>query len=396
MAWRYLCGARGFASIVAWFSFIGISLGVATLIIVMSVMNGFRHELFDALVGVRGHLSLSKSTPFQSEEAQEVTNKLRANKCIRGAIPLLEGQAVIFSGSQARGVQIQGLSPSDLQYRPRMELQSGQDLDEGVWVGKQLAHFANLQPGGIVTLMQPMGRITPFGRVPEQVSFKVDGIFSTGMYDFDKNIIVMPLKKAQSFFHLGDVISQVEIHVNSNVDPITIVNEWSSEADYRILDWKHADAAIFNAVEVERSVMTVILALIILIASFNIISSLVMLVQQKTRDIAVMRSMGAHRWEIGRLFLITGSGIGILGTFLGLALGLSFSMHIDGIRLWLEQLTNVPLFQAEIYFLSKLPCKVVLSEVFCIAGFSIIISVCAALYPSWKSTRMEPLDALRY
>lgn len=396
MAWKYMRGPKGFASVVAWFSFLGIALGVATLIIVMSVMNGFRYELWGALVGVRGHLCVDKAQAFYLNEAQGITQKLFQDPRVEGALPILERQAVLMTSGQARGIQLHGVLPEDLKHRPRMELKEGCVFKEGIWIGNQLAHLVGIKVGDMITLMQPLGRVTPFGRIPEQTRVMVQGIFSTGMYEFDKNIVLMGLSYAQKFFHESDCISHVEVHLKKDVNPSVVAQNWPSNSPYRMMDWKHADSAIFHAVEVERHVMFVILTLIILIASFNIVSSLVMLVQQKTRDIAIMRTMGVHRATIGRVFLITGSSIGILGTAMGVALGLGFATHVEGIRRWLESLTGASLFQAEIYFLSRLPCQVNPNEVVGIVVLALCVTVLAALYPAWQATRMEPVDALRY
>lgn len=396
MAWKYMRGPKGFASVVAWFSFLGIALGVATLIIVMSVMNGFRQELWGVLVGVRGHVFVDKAPFFPLDEALQVTQNIREDGRCESALPLLDRQAILMTSGQARGVQLHGIRPEDLPQRPRMELKEGRVFDHGVWIGNQLSYLLGAKVGDTITLMQPLGRVTPFGRVPEQIRVMVQGIFSTGMYEFDKNIVLMGLSEAQQFFHENNKVSHVEVHLKRNVDPSLVVSDWPSNSPYRMMDWKHADSAIFNAVEVERHVMFVILTLIILIASFNIISSLVMLVQQKTRDIAIMRTMGVHRAAIGRVFLITGSSIGILGTALGVAMGLGFATHVEGIRRWLESLTGTSLFQAEIYFLSRLPCQVNMNEVVGIVVLALCVTVLAALYPAWQATRMEPVDALRY
>lgn len=396
MAWKYVRGSRGFASVVAWFSLIGIALGVATLIIVMSVMNGFRHELWGVLVGVRGHMYVDKPSTFLLPEADTVVRELIKNPLVEGAFPVLERQAVLMMNSQARGVQVHGVRSDDLKFRPGLKLKEGGNLTDGVWIGHQLAFMLNLHVGDSLTLMQPMGRMTPFGRVPEQTHTVVQGIFSTGMYEFDKNMIVMNLPQAQNFFYVADQISQVEVHLKPQAYPDQITRSWPQNSPYRMLDWKHADSAIFHAVEVERHVMFVILTLIILIASFNIVSSLVMLVQQKTRGIAILRTMGVHQGTIGHIFLLAGSSIGLVGTGLGVSLGLGFATHIEGIQRWLESLTGTSLFQAEIYFLSRLPCQVNPNEVVGIVILALAVTVLAALYPAWQATRMEPVDALRY
>lgn len=396
MAWKYVRGSRGFASVVAWFSLIGIALGVATLIIVMSVMNGFRHELWGVLVGVRGHLCVDKQPVFRIQEAEDAMQQLGKDPRVEGSLPVLERQAVLMMSSQARGVQIHGIRSDDMRLRPHMQLKEGKPLSEGVWVGNQLAYLLNIHVGDTLTLMQPMGRVTPFGRIPEQMHTVVQGIFSTGMYEFDKNIVLISLPQAQSFFHAPEHVSQVEVHLKPGVDPAAVARDWPASSPYRMMDWKHADSAIFHAVEVERHVMFVILTLIILIASFNIVSSLVMLVQQKTRGIAILRTMGVHQGTIGCIFLMAGSSIGVVGTSLGVAMGLGFATHVEGIRRWLESLTGASLFQAEIYFLSRLPCQVNYGEVAGIVVLALVVTVLAAMYPAWQATRMEPVDALRY
>lgn len=407
IAYRYLRSPRqeGFISVIAGFSFIGIALGVATLIIVMSVMNGFKEELFNRIAGMRGHLLVQGvSTPIKDYD--QVVHIIRQIPGIERCYPLIERQAILMHKSQARGVMIQALSEADLQQKKTISenIKYGALKDfkeDAVLVGVRLAEQLHLKVGDRLLIMIPEGAATAFGTLPKQKSLRVQGIFEVGMHDYDKNIMFMPLSTAQQLFKLNDQISQIEIFISHpEIAPylartLNQVLDQNCPGELNAVDWQHSDSQIFHAVQVERNVMFIILTLIIIIAAFNIISSLIMLVKDKTRDIAILRTMGASRGSLLGIFLLTGSTIGTVGTLVGIILGLSFSLNIEKIRQFLQSLIGTDLFSAEIYFLSQLPAKVNFTEVFLIVGMALLLSFLATLYPAWRAAKLDPVEALR-
>jgi lipoprotein-releasing system permease protein len=404
VAFRYLRSPRqeGFISVIAWFSFLGIALGVATLIIVMSVMNGFRTELLKTMVGMRGHI-LINGTYKNIEGDNTAIGTVKAHPMVESAFPMLERQAVLNMRSQARGVIIHGIDPIDLASRTSIRdgMHAG-DLnnfkDEHILIGKRLSELMHITVGDKIMLLSPEGNNTAFGTLPRQKAFTVAGIFEIGMNEFDKNIIFMPLSAAQSFFKEHNHITHIEVFAKKPELTNQIVKDLQQKlgAQVNVLDWQHSNAGIFHAVQVERNVMFLILTLIILIASFNIISSLIMLVKDKTRDIAIMRTMGASRQSMMSIFMITGASIGTIGTLLGVALGLSFALNIESIRQWLQGFTGTDLFSAEIYFLTRLPAQVDFGEVTLVAAMALGLSFLATIYPAWRAARLDPVEALRF
>ena len=402
IAFRYIRSNKGFTSVVTWFSFIGIALGVATLIIVTSVMNGFREDLLSRIVGMKGHIIVTSAIKSNVSDYELLEDKIKVFKNIRYVIPTIEKQVVLLSSGSARGVMIQGLRKDDLKDKEiiskNLITSSEHDFSgNSVYIGKRLSEILRLQIGNSVSLMIPGGTITPFGNFPKQENFKVAGIFEAGMIDYDKNILIMPLDTAQSFFNMKNSVSQMEIFVN-NIEETSLISDQISNIcgeDFRILDWQHSDANIFHAVKVEKNVMTLILSIIVLVAMFNIISGLTMLTNSKTRDIAILRTVGASRKSILKIFFYIGSFIGTVGTFTGLLLGLLVSLNIDSIKRFLENFSNAPLFSEEIYFLSKIPSKTDFFEVFCILGVSLVLCFLATLYPAKKAAKLDPVEALR-
>ncbi len=408
VAYRYLRSPRqeGFISVIAGFSFVGIALGVATLIIVMSVMNGFRQELFGKIVGMRGHLMIQgQKAPLK--DAGTIVEFIKPIPGVDTAYPLIERQAILLFHSQARGIVVQGITATDLQQKNLISqnIKHG-DLttfqEDAALIGQRLAEQWHLKVGDCVVMMVPEGTATAFGTLPRQKSFHVQGIFEVGMHDYDKNIIFIPLETAQQLFKLPNQVSQIEIFVSHPETSLHLARmmqkvfeeKWPEQL--KTLDWQHSDAQIFHAVQVERNVMFLILTLIIVIAAFNIISSLIMLVKDKTRDIAILRTLGASRGALLRIFLLTGSTIGCMGTLTGVILGLSFSLNIEKIRHFLQGFLGTDLFNAEIYFLSQLPAKVDPKEVILIIFMALGLSFLATLYPSWRAARLDPVEALRF
>ena len=407
VAIRYLRSRRkeGFVSVIAGFSLTGIALGVATLIIVMSVMNGFRAELLGRILGLNGHINVSSA--FDKGVANYISfgDKISELGGVVKVTPLVEGQAMASVRGEARGAVVRGIEPRDLmQHNILAEnikkgsltmFRGGRDA----LVGARFASLYGLEPGDQFSLVAPGGRSTVFGTVPRTKRFRVRAIFEIGMYEYDSSFIYIPLRTSRELFNYkpGE-ISSLEVMLNEPERISVLQKEIQSltKTPLRILDWQVANASFFNALKVERNVMFLILTLIILVASFNIISGLIMLVKDKGRDIAILRTMGVSRGSIGRIFLLSGMSVGVLGTLSGLVLGLAFSLNIETIRKWIEGLSGTELFSAEIYFLSKLPAEVNPTEVVLVATVTLGISFIASFYPAWRAARLSPVEALRY
>lgn len=405
IAGRYLRSRKssGFAYVVTCFSFIGIALGVATLIIVTSVMNGFREELLDKIVGMKGHIIISPIEEKGILNYEKLSDFVKSiDKNIIKVIPQIEQQVVLIANGNARGVLVQGLTKTCLKQKNlifnNIKYGSLENFsNQNVFIGKRLAESLNVKIGESIKLLIPDGLITPFGKLPKEENFYVSGIFEVGMNEYDKNIILMPLQNAQEFFNLENKVSQIELFL-SNVDYSQKISKKLSmrlRDRLRILDWQHSDASIFHAVTVEKNVMTLILSIIVLVAIFNIISGLTMLTNSKTKDIAILRTMGLTKRSISKIFFMIGSAIGILGTTTGVFLGLVVSLNIDRIKQFLERFSDSKLFNEEIYFLSQIPSKIDWTEVLYIVLFSITFCLLATIYPAKKASKMDPVTALK-
>ncbi len=403
VAMRYLRARRqeGFISVIALFSLLGIMLGVATLIIVMSVMNGFRAELFTRVLGLNGHMNVFSTYGGPLPNYEDLLQQVRAVKGVARATPSLEGQALITGRGGPRGVMIRGITPEDIRTKPILSdhVARGSLGDFGenrIALGARLAFSLGVNVGDSVTLISPQGRSTVFGSTPRFASYTVAAIYDVGMYEFDSGFIFMPLASAQAFFQMPVSVTAIEVFATDPhaLEPVKQAIE--AAAPVRVLDWKEQNASFTNALQVERNVMFLILSLIIMVAAFNIISSLIMLVKDKGRDIAILRTMGATRGMIQRIFFLTGASIGIIGTLLGLALGVAFAENIETIRQWLQGLTGTDLFNAEIYFLSQLPAEVDYTEVVQVVGMALFLSFAATIYPSRRAARLDPVEALRH
>ena len=404
MAMRYL-GARrqeGFISVIAWFSLLGIALGVATLIIVMSVMNGFREELLNRILGINGHLSIYGQSE-QLTDFDDLAGKIRLVDGVVDVSPIIEGQVMATSRDQASGAIVRGFRADDLKGRAIIaENIRGGSLSafdkNSIVIGTRLAQKLRVGVGHDVTLISPKGNVTAFGTVPRMKKYRVAATFEIGMYEYDSGFVFMQLDAAQLYFKMPGAVSNLEVSVIDPDKAISIGKKIMplSEKGIRVHDWQKANASFFNAIQVERNVMFLILTLIIVVAAFNIISSMIMLVKDKGRDIAILRTMGASRGTIMRIFFISGASVGIIGTFSGFVLGLSFANNIESIRQWIQGLTGTDLFAAEIYFLSQLPAVVDTAEVIAVVLMGLGLSFLATLYPSWRAARIDPAEALRY
>ena len=406
VAARYLRARRreGFISIIAWFSLLGIALGVATLIIVMSVMNGFRAELLGRILGLNGHIGVYAAAGGMTD-FDKLADQVRQIPGVDRVTPTVEGQVMVTApAGGASGAMVRGVRPADLMARGVIVngIKEG-DIrafkgDDAVIVGNRLAEKLGLHVGDAMTIISPKGNVTAFGTVPRLRAYKIVATFNVGMYEYDSSFVFMPMEAAQIYFMLPDRVTDLEVMLNNPDqlrDVVDVIRHLTGDR-LRVYDWQQANSSFFNAVQVERNVMFLILTLIILVAAFNIISSLIMLVKDKGRDIAILRTMGATRGMIMRIFFIAGASVGVIGTAGGVALGLAFAANIESIRRFLQGLTGRELFSAEIYFLSQLPAKVDPVEVVTVVLIALGLSFAATIYPSWRAARLDPVEALRY
>lgn len=407
VAMRYLRARRqeGFISVIAGFSLLGIALGVATLIIVMAVMNGFRAELLGRILGLNGHFNIYSAYGGPLNDFDALAAGLRRAPGVVAVNPTVEGQALVSLGTVASGAVVRGARVADLKARPTIaghivagSLDAMGGRDGGVAIGARMAQRLRLNIGDTLTLIAPQGNVTAFGSVPRMRGFPIAAVFDVGMYEYDNTFVFMPLEQAQVFFRTGAGVSSLEVFVT---DPMQLSAARDAlrplvQGAVRTIDWQQSNSSFFNALQVERNVMFLILSLIIMVAAFNIISSLIMLVKDKGRDIAILRTMGATRGMILRIFFLTGSSIGVAGTLSGLILGVLFCDNIEAIRQGIQSLSGAELFSAEIYFLSRLPAKMEWAEVIQVVLMALGLSFAATIYPAWRAARLDPVEALRY
>ncbi len=407
VAGRYLRARRGerFVSVIAIFSLIGIALGVATLIIVMAVMSGFKDDLLSRILGLNGHLGVYAQTTAGMTNYPDVTAKIKTLPGVVSATPVIEGQVLLAARSQNSGGLVRGITQADLRKLPSIasNIRSG-SLDDfqgpdAIAIGLTLAERFGLEIGSKITLLSPEGAVTAFGTIPRVRAYKIVAIFQAGMNEYDSSFVFLPLEAAQIFFQKPDAVTQIEVMV---ADPshVSVVNreirQALSGAPLRVIDWTQSNDSFFAAVQVEQNVMFLILTLIIVVAAFNVISSLIMMVKDKTRDIAVLRTLGAGRGAIMRIFLMCGASVGITGTALGTILGVVFCLNIERIRLALQSLTGTTLFDPTVYYLEHLPAKLDLVTVAQVVSMALVLSLLATLYPSWRAARTDPVEALRH
>lgn len=405
LALRYLRARRkeGFISVIAGFSFVGIMLGVATLIIVLAVMNGFRKELFDKILGLNGHIVIH-SIDGRFTDFDPVADRLRQVKGVKHVLPLIEGQAMISTTSLANGALVRGLREDDLKTLKaisdniRYGSLEGFDKRSGVAIGTRMANDLHVKVGDKLALVAPRGATTPFGTAPRVKRYEVKAIFEMGMSEYDSTIVFMPLSEAQRYFNRRDMVNVLEVVV----DEPDKVGEMRADIlraggpTIYVSDWRQRNASLFSALQVERNVMFLILTLIVLVAALNIVSGLIMLVKDKSADIAILRTMGASKGSVMRVFFITGASIGVVGSLAGFILGVLVCTNIEYIRQFIAFVTGTDLFSPELYYLSRLPAEMDPTEVISVLVMALTLSVLATLYPSWRASRLDPIEALRY
>jgi len=405
VALRYLRARRadGFVSVIAGFSFLGIMLGVATLIVVTSVMNGFHRELMDKIMGVNGHAFIQGvETPLTDWD--EVSAKIARIPGVTLAIPMVEGAAGISTQFGQSGVLARGVREMDLVRLPgiagnvRDGALTGFDSAGGVAIGMRLAETLGVRVGDKVSLLIAKGAQTPFGVAPRIKAYNVVAIFSIGMSEFDNVFVYMPLAEAQAFFNKDREATVIEAFVDDpdRMDEFRLALDKAVTRPLIVTDWRQRNRTFFETLQVEKNILFIILSLIVIVAAFNIVSGLTMLVKDKTQDIAILRTIGATRGAVLRIFMIIGASIGVTGALAGFGLGLLLAKNLDAIRLLLNKAFDANLFPAEFYFLSRLPAIVDPREVGVIVGMTLLIAILASIYPAWKAAALDPIEALRH
>lgn len=418
LALRYLRARRreGFISVISFFSFLGIMLGVATLIVVMAVFNGFHAELLGKILGFSGHAAVFRNDQDPIVDYKALQERLSKVDGVTRVISLVEGQAMVSSLKNATGALVRGISEDDLAKLPDVNnkdlktgLKTPGTLDEksnlqgfakagGVAIGDGMARRHQLGLGSTLTLIAPNGPDTVIGNTPRIRDYPVVAIFKMGMSDYDDSVVYLPIDEAMDFFSTNNGATSLEILVQ---DPDEIGGQvaallHAAGPDLSVQTWQTRNVAFFNALAVERNVVIMVVSLVVLVAALNIISGLFMLVKDKGSNIAILRTMGATKGAIMRVFFITGAAIGTLGTFAGLAIGLLICVNADNIRKGIQWISGVDPFNPEFYYLASLPAKIDYTQTFWIVFFALLMSYLATLYPSWKAARLDPVEALRY
>ncbi len=407
VAGRYLRARRGerFVSVIAIFSLVGIALGVATLIIVMSVMSGFKDDLLSRILGLNGHLGVYSANSAGIGQFDELAARIRRVPGVTSAVPVVEGQVLLTGRSQNSGGIVRGIAPADLRSLPSIagNIRSGSlddfQGDDAIAIGLTLADRFGLDVGSKITLVSPDGAVTAFGTVPRVRAYRVVAIFQAGMNEYDSTFTFLPLQAAQIYFQKPGTVTQIEVMVRDpqHVSVVSrAIRDALREQPVRVIDWTQSNDSFFAAVQVEQNVMFLILTLIIVVAAFNVVSSLIMMVKDKTRDIAVLRTLGAGRGAIMRIFLMCGASVGVTGTMLGTVLGVVFCLNIERLRLALQSLTGTTLFDPTVYYLEHLPAKLDAMTVTQVVLMALALSLLATLYPSWRAAKTDPVEALRH
>jgi len=402
IAFRYLKPKKkeGFLKVISIFSFTGIALGVAILIIVMSVMNGFRTELINKILGFNPHIIVK---PYDKKINKDDLNKLiNLNDEILRTSFTFSGQGILINRENTTGILVRSYNQNEIR---KIDLIRTGIIDGSldsfkkntISIGKELAISLDLILGDVITLMSTSNLQTPFGNLPLQEKFKISSIFSTGLAEFDQNVIFMPFENANSLFELSDIDIDLEIFLNEP-DKVELIKNKVQKifSDHYVYSWADLNKSFFGALKVERNVMFIILTLIIIVAAFNIISGLTILVKNKTKEIAILRTLGVSKKSIAKIFFLIGFTIGLLATTTGVLIGILFSYYIEEIRILITSVFNIRLFPEEIYFLSQMPSEINLSYILIISFFSLIITFFATIFPSLSAARLDPIKALKY
>jgi lipoprotein-releasing system permease protein len=404
LAGRYLRARRqeGFVSVIAGFSLLGIALGVATLIIVMSIMGGVRDEFIGKILGINPHLTISTYGPV--EDYDPLAEALRKLPGVTGVVPVVEGQVLLTLNGYATGLIVHGLKPDDFRAKEAIasHIVAGKAddfQDDSVAIGVRMAERLHLAVGNEITLLSPKLTSTPFGSMPRKGTFKIGMIFDAGIYDVDSSLVLMPLEAAQGFFQTGDGVTQLEMTLAEPERGLSAARAAVAGVvgqRFRVIDWKQVNTAYLTAVDTERGAMFLILSLIILVAAFNIISSLVMLVKDKNADIAILRTMGATRGMVMRIFFLTGASIGVVGALTGVLLAVLFVRNIEAIRHLIQAITGADVFSAQMYFINAIPAKLDWTQAFYTVVIALALSFFFSIIPAWRASRVDPVEALRY
>jgi len=405
VAWRYLRSRRKEAavSVISAISFTGIMLGVATLIVVMAVMNGFRTELLTRMLGIEGHMTiLPIDMPLNDYEV--LADRLAAVPGVRLAVPMVQGQVLSSgprgtgTGAIVRGLREQDVAKLTMGQNIRQGTLDNFDAGEGVLIGSRMAQRLGIGIGDNITLFSPEGDITPFGVTPRVKAYPIQGIYEIGISDYDASFVFMAMNEAQLFFNVEGLAQQIEVFVDDpdNIAEFYPLIEDAAQRPVSITDWRQRNQVFFSALEVERNVMFMILTMIVLVAALNIISGMIMLVKDKGHDIAILRTMGATSGAIMRIFMMAGASIGVAGTFAGLILGTVLCLNVESIRQFFSWVSGTTIFNPEIYFLSKLPADMESGETISVVLIALALSFLATLFPAWRAARLDPVEALRY
>ena len=402
IAFRYLKPKKkeGFLKVISIFSFTGIALGVAILIIVMSVMSGFRTELINKILGFNAHIIIK---PYDKKINKEDINKLdEIKKSISRIALTFSGQGILINRGNTTGIFVRSYLQNDID---KIDLIKNGIIDGSlnsfnkntISIGKELAISMDLLVGDEITLMSTSNLQTPFGNLPLQEKFKISSIFSTGLAEFDQNVIFMPFENANSLFEISDMDIDLEIFLNKP-DKVQLIKQNVQKifSNHYVYTWEDLNKSFFGALKVERNVMFIILTLIIIVAAFNIISGLTILVKNKTKEIAILRTLGISKTSIAKIFFITGFTIGFLATITGVTIGILFSYYIEEIRVLITSIFNIRLFPEEIYFLSQMPSEINLGYIIIISLFSLLITFLATIFPSLSAAKLDPIKALKY
>ncbi len=404
ISFRYLKSRRreNFISIVSAFSFFGITIGVAALIVVLAVQNGFRQELFSRVLGINPHVIIT-SNEGSIKNYKNLSENISLIKGIKSVFPIIDSQVMVKSNKKVAGALVRGITYDDI---IKVEILNKNlilgnfnsiKLNE-IIIGYRLARLLDIKLGDNVTILTSSVTSTAIGSIPRSKSYVVGGIFNIGMYEYDSTYIFLNLKNTMKLFNYDESVGFIDIRLN-NPDDVNVISQQINSIlpnNYEMIDWKQLNSSYVNALKTEKNVMFLILTLIILVAAFNIVSGLVMLVKEKSRDIAILRTLGASKFTVMKIFFLSGTTIGIAGTSFGSIIGVLFAKNISSIQSFLEKFTGNNLFAAEVYFLSQLPAKIILADVISVICLSLFLSILATIYPSWKASRLEPVEVLRY